>query len=715
MSLASLLLASWVISPLAFAAEVAAGVAPNLAAALSAYTSGDSIQAQRQFDDLLAQSTTNTALKSVCETTLIQVLQTPSSTAEAKLFACQRLAIVGTEACLPALGTSLDSQDTVGMACLALANIPSQKAGQILRDALPRLRGNAKIQVIQTLGARRQPASSALLSALTRDADLPAAEAAIAALGKIADPTAADTLAALRAKTDSPLAHAVQEASLVLADQLVARKDAAAAKPIYEQLLAPANPAHVRAGALRALCRLDQDHGEARLLEILREPAPEPDSPAAALRPVAIAAVGGIESKVAAADFAELLPRLPVHEQVLLLDALADLGEDCPLDALVRSLDSTEASVRLAAIHALAKRNLADVRLGQLDVKFANLPDLITALAKAQTPAERQVAEDVFVQLPGGQYAVYLMLVELMKAKASAPAKPGIFAALGRRGATEAIPTLYSHLKSTEPGVAKAAWLALGRLVGPTPPPQVLTVPVATTDGNAPKLAFEAGRVVGFPDLLDSFLATKPGDVRDTAQTTLVQILARMPADPSRSDAVCAKLSTTTDPTDRAALLSLLPVAGGPTALAAVKSALNDSDATVREAALRALTDWATADAWDDLLALYQKQPAGTQTALALRGLTRLANDENAKPSDALAQRYRVLIETARTDDDRKQVLGALGGCAHPDALKLALPLLENAAVRAEAASAVRRIAEALKGTHPQLAAEALAKLEPKR
>ncbi len=524
MSLASFLLASWVISPLAFAAEVATGVPPNLAATLSAYTSGDSIQAQRQFEDLLAQSTTNAALKSVCETTLIQVLQTPSSTVEARLFACQRLAIVGTEACVPALGTLLDSPETTGMACLALANIPSPKTGQVLRDALPRLHGIPRIQVIQTLGARREPANSALLAALTRDADLPAAEAAIVALGKVADPTAVDTLAALRAKTDSPLARAVQEASLVLADQLVARQDAAAAKPIYEQLLAAAHPSHVRAGALRALCRLDQDHGEARLLKILREPPPEPGSPAAALRPVAIAAVGELRSSFAAADFAKLQPGLPVHEQVLLLDALADLGENCPLDALVRSLDSTEASVRLAAIHALAKRSLL------------NFPALTVALAKAQTPAERQAAENAFVYMPSGHLGDGITRAQLTGGNTPAAAKPGLISALCRRGVTNAIPDILWAIGSTEPGVAQSAWQALGRLAG----------------------------AAQLPDLLNRFLATKPGDLRDTAQTALVQILARIPDEVSRAEAVCAKLSNTTDPTDRAALLSLLPVAGGP-------------------------------------------------------------------------------------------------------------------------------------------------------
>jgi hypothetical protein len=43
--------------------------------------------------------------------------------------------------------------------------------------------------------------------------------------------------------------------------------------------------------------------------------------------------------------------------------------------------------------------------------------------------------------------------------------------------------------------------------------------------------------------------------------------------------------------------------------------------------------------------------------------------------------------------------------------LELALEHLENAAVRAEAAEAVKRIADSIKGAHPDAAASALRKL----
>jgi hypothetical protein len=60
-------------------------------------------------------------------------------------------------------------------------------------------------------------------------------------------------------------------------------------------------------------------------------------------------------------------------------------------------------------------------------------------------------------------------------------------------------------------------------------------------------------------------------------------------------------------------------------------------------------------------------------------------------------------------------ILGALGGAAHPDALKLALPLLDKTGVHAEAEVAVKKIAESIKGQYPQAAEEALKRLQSKQ
>jgi hypothetical protein len=71
-----------------------------------------------------------------------------------------------------------------------------------------------------------------------------------------------------------------------------------------------------------------------------------------------------------------------------------------------------------------------------------------------------------------------------------------------------------------------------------------------------------------------------------------------------------------------------------------------------------------------------------------------------------------MLLASAKTDDDRKLVLGALSGAASPEALALAAEQLANTGVRAEAELAVKKIAEAIKDQHPQAAQDALDKLK---
>ena len=83
-------------------------------------------------------------------------------------------------------------------------------------------------------------------------------------------------------------------------------------------------------------------------------------------------------------------------------------------------------------------------------------------------------------------------------------------------------------------------------------------------------------------------------------------------------------------------------------------------------------------------------------------------------PDAKLVERYRQLLAGARSDADLRLILGALGGAAQPGALQLALPLLDNAGVRAEAEVAVKKIAEAIKAQHPQAAQEALKRLQSK-
>ena len=60
------------------------------------------------------------------------------------------------------------------------------------------------------------------------------------------------------------------------------------------------------------------------------------------------------------------------------------------------------------------------------------------------------------------------------------------------------------------------------------------------------------------------------------------------------------------------------------------------------------------------------------------------------------------LIEGARDAADLKQILGALGGAAHPEALELAKSLLDKPGIQAEAEVAVKKITESLKAKPPE-------------
>ena len=174
-----------------------------------------------------------------------------------------------------------------------------------------------------------------------------------------------------------------------------------------------------------------------------------------------------------------------------------------------------------------------------------------------------------------------------------------------------------------------------------------------------------------------------------------------------------ARMAKCSDLEGRSSLLRLLPSAGDDKALAALKGACGDKEPKIRAAAVRSLATWPDVAAWDLLIGVCRQPETDTLRALSLRGLVRLASNLNAKPDGALIDRYRQLLGVARNADDRKLILGALGGVAHPDALKLVYPMLSNPNIRAEAELAVRKIAAAVKAQHPEAAREALQQLQP--
>jgi len=637
----------------------------QLIADTAKWESSQSQEPLRKLEQLARDSAGKKQQRAELEAALVKLLA-PNSTFEARRFACQQLAVIGSDASVPALAKLLQDNETVGLACLAFGNRPSAKADQALRTALPAARDQGRLQIISALGNRRDAKAVTPLAKLAHDADAAVAEAAIRALGMIASKSACDVIAALRKEANPPFNNTLADASLRCAEALAKAGNRKAAAAICEELVGPSQSAHVRRGAFVASLALDKDGGQQRILQTLR-------ASDATLKPVAIAAVSSLRSQNASDVFARELPTLPPEDQVWLIDSLAARGDAPARAAIIAKLESSDGGVRRAAAAAL----------GRIGNTTAVRP-LAKAIAAVKDADEARALESALGSLPGGGDTEKAIIAEIKSAQGETRAH--LIASLVSRRSPQVITVLLEEAANADPAVVKVAYRVLAKAA--------------------------AGDQL--PLLLAKFAALRNADLRTDVEVYVEQAVVVCDDATRRSAAVREALANTRYVDSRCALVRLLPACGDAQALAALNAVASDADARLRDAAVRALAEWPDISAWNGLIGVWQKPDNDAHRPLALRGLVRLAGDANARPDAKLVEYYRQLLDGARGDDELKLVLGALGGAAHPDALKLALPLLEKPGVRAEAEVAVRKIAEAIKDKNPEAAKQALERLNQK-
>jgi len=381
--------------------------------------------------------------------------------------------------------------------------------------------------------------------------------------------------------------------------------------------------------------------------------------------------VRDLPAKSASATFGAELPNLPPAQQVWLINSLAARRDAAARAALVKMLsDSPDAAVRQAAAQALGQ--IGDARC---------VKPLAAALAAARDEAEADVLIAALAALPAGGDTDQALLTELTAARAKARAR--LIASLATRRSPEIMATLLAETEQADPQVAKAAYRVVAKAV----------------------------TAASLPPLLARFSAIRDPDRREDAATFVEQAVLNVEDPGARSAAVRAALAQATDREARLALLRLLPACGDAAALDALRSALAGPDPLVREAALGALAEWPDDAAWEPLAAIYRNPPSDAQHSTALRGLVRLMNEPQASADQQVA-RFRELLAGARGDADRKLILSAMGNAKGEGILRLALPLLQDPGVRAEARVAVRKIAESIRERHPEAAKAALEAVE---
>ena len=155
---------------------------------------------------------------------------------DVKLYACRKLAFIGTAENVDGIAPLLADDATADMARLALERIPGEAATKALRDALASATGARVAGLSVSVGRRGDEKSVRTLAKLAAGDDAVNADAAIAALALIGTRHADRALAGLYKKIGDVHAAEIGQARLRTAEHLKAAGKESVARRIYRDL-----------------------------------------------------------------------------------------------------------------------------------------------------------------------------------------------------------------------------------------------------------------------------------------------------------------------------------------------------------------------------------------------------------------------------------------------------------------------------------------------
>ena len=285
--------------------------------------------------------------------------------------------------------------------------------------------------------------------------------------------------------------------------------------------------------------------------------------------PVVSATAIQLVGRLDGAALARELPALDAARQALALDVLAERRVVASRDAVTRLTASSDEPVRQAAIRALGA-----------------VGDAGSVAVLAELSADDALAQ---VNAPGVDEAILKGI-----AAGKAEARVALMNAAAARGLSGLTPVLLSAANATEEKVQAAALKMLGR----------------------------SGDVSAYPQLVSMLGGTRSDEVEGA-----VRLMGRRMTDRQmRLAPLLARLQGSPVSAQIAVLRTLAPL-GGEDALAPVRERLAAPDATVRDAAVRALAEWTDAAAVADLKKIMDDPAASTvHKTLAARAADRLAS-----------------------------------------------------------------------------------------
>ena len=574
------------------------------------------------------------------ETALLKFIQ-GSPAPGGLMAACRALRLIGGPDSVPVLAALVLKPETTDAARYALERIPGGEADQALLTALDKAQGDMKRGIIFSIGERKSAAAMPAFEKLAGGKDLPLAADAVKALGKVGGPDAVRALTAVLGKAGPQLK--LEAASALL----LAAEDNPEAAAIYDKLFASKLPPVMRQAAFKGKIEAAGGGGKELILKTLA-------GKDAVLYAPAIALVPEFFKAQEIGQAADLLARLPEDSRIPLAAVLGGYPADVVGPYLLTAAEDPSLVVRLAALRSIGKTG------GAKSVAF-----LATKAART-SGAEQDAARESLALLRGSD--VDPVILAHFGQVSDDAVKAELVRAAGARRVTGAKPALMDMVKSASPLLKAKAAVALRDITG-------------TAD---------------LPDLIGLLLGLEDETARESMQDTVAAIARTNPRELSRAATVKAFLAAEKDPKKKVDLLRVLGKIGDDSSLALIRAALSDKDEGVVDAAVRALADWPTGMARDDVYEVARSSFALNHRVLSVRAFVRMIGLEpDRAPDGAVADLLRALAVAPRPEE-KKLILGMLVRFPCISGLKTGESLQADTAVVKEARLAADRIRQAL-------------------
>jgi len=587
------------------------------------------------------------AARLACEEKLDAFLQS-SATLAGKMAVCRTLRLIGGEKSVPILGKLLLQKDTSDMARYALEKIPGDLAEQALIQALSAAEGEIQLGIIATLGGRKSASSVPALGPLLNGLGSEVGAAAADALGRIGGQEAADALLKALPAAQPDLKEIFSSALLKIADEFRTAKNSAAASPLYEKIASENVPPLICRMAMSGKIRCAGEKASGLILETLTGSDEN-------LQAAAIASVKEFFDSDALGPICAAFPALPEANQVKLLAVLAEYPKEAALNTVLEAAKSPAKDVRIAALRALEKTGDAST------VPF------LAGRAAATMTLEQTAARTALWGLKGKE--VDGAILSLLETKPDEKIQAELVRSIGERRVFAGKSLL---LKIADSDSARARSQAV----------------------RAIKFVGTPSDVPGMLDLL--FKYNSESDRQDI-ENTIAGLAQKMSRPDTRAGSVEPRLAVEKDPQKRAILYRVLGRIGDDSSLALLRTAAQDKNPDVAEAATRAIINWPTATAKDDVFEIANTSANATHKILALRAFVRMTGLEKYRSPRAAVGDLQKALKIAKRPEEKKLILSILPDFAGPDALRLAEKLQKDKNAGAEAKVALAKIKEELK------------------